>query len=108
MYDIIIENNATRKVTVMKGENVSTSHLYLQFDDIELPVEDGEYTVVCIINNRDDVEYEFTEPILESLVKTSDGDVKLKYLDPIVNIMRVGEVTQKNKYDDKKVIFYEG
>ena len=107
MYDIIIQNNATKEITLVSGQtNVSTSHLYLQFDNVELDLPDGEYTIVALVNNRDDVEYEFTTPILDTMVKTEEGDVKLKYLNPNIHIMRIGKVEQINKYDKTNVIFY--
>lgn len=110
MYDIVLQNNATREVTLLtKQVNVSTSHLYLEFDDVELDLPDGEYTVVCFINNRDDVEYEYDTPILETIAKTGEGNVKLKYLNPNIHIMRVGPAPkQNNKYDKQNLIFYEG
>ena len=108
MYDLILFNNSTRETTLKSGvENISTSHLYLQFDNVELDLPDGEYTVVCFVNNRDDVTYDFTIPILDSIAHTEEGDVQLKYLDPIVDIMRIGRVEEVNKYDKTdKLIFY--
>lgn len=42
MYDLLIQNNATKKEWVISGlENVSDNNLYFYFDDFEMP-EDAE------------------------------------------------------------------
>lgn len=107
-YTVILQNNTSKEFTVLNDlENVSKSHLYLKFDAVDLDLPEGEYTYVCFPNTRNDVTYEFKQDILETLVKTSDGNVKLRFLDPEIGLLRIGDVMEsKNNYDQKNMTFY--
>lgn len=110
MYDIIIQNNTTRQVFLIRAENTSDDARYLQFEDIDIPSEakDGEYTYAVIRNDRGDVEYEYNNVLIDSTVKTGDGDIKLKYLSPITGLLRIGEMEDKNTYRrNNKIVYYE-
>ena len=109
-FDLILQNNSTKEFFLFNGlENVSLSHLYIQFDNIDLDIPSGEYTYVAIENSRNDVEYEFKTPILDTIIKTTDGNVKLEDLHPRIGLLRVGEITDVNIYDknNEGLIFYE-
>lgn len=103
-YDIILENNGSREFFILQGlENVSTTDLYLQFDEVELPVgmPDGEYTYAVFSNNRDDVVYTPKTPILDTLIHTDDGDITLRDINPFTGLLRVGDVQETNIYPDE-------
>lgn len=105
LYDIIIQNNGDKRMWVLRGlENVSDTHLYLDFEDVELPegAEDGEYTYACIQNSLQEAQYDLKTAILDTIVTVDGSEFKLKDLKPITGIIRVGEVTDKNIYQDKK------
>lgn len=111
-YDILIQNNANRQIYLLSGEtNLSIDGRYLQFDDVDLPDEavDGEYTYAIIVNNRDDVVYEYGSLVMDTILHTDDGDVALRDLAPLVGLMRVGKIAGKNEYDkkDNKIYYYE-
>lgn len=114
MYDILIQNNTSREVFIIKGlENASNDELYLQFDGVDMPegVKDGEYTYAVIRNDRDDVVYEPNTVLLETLIKTDEGNIRLRYLSPIVGLLRVGKIEEKNVYDTNnknKTYYYKG
>ena len=82
--------------------NRSESINFLLFENIELPsnIPDGEYNYAIIGNMRDDVKYEFQNDLLESLVKTQDGNILLKNLRPFTGLLKV-------KGDNGKMMFYE-
>lgn len=112
IYDLILQNNASKEFFLYSGlTDTSTSHLYHKFD-VDLDVPSGEYTYAVIKNTRDDVEYDFKTPILDTIVKADDQEVQLSYLQPCTGLLRVGEeVKQENIYDDNKkqtIYYYEG
>lgn len=110
-YDLLIQNNASKEHFVYSGlTDISTNHLYYQFDQ-ELDVPDGEYTYVVLINNRDDVEYELKTPILSTILHTGEGDVLLRDLQPATGLLQIGagKPVYDNIYDeseDNNLIFY--
>lgn len=110
-YDLLMQNNASKEHFVFSGlTDLSDNHLYHQFD-LELDVPDGEYTYVVLINNRDDVEYDFKTPLLSTIIHTGEGDIVLRDLQPGTGLLRVGDEkpAYDNQYDesgDNKTIFY--
>lgn len=110
LYTVILQNNASKEFTVLEGlRNVSLSHLYLRFDDVEVTLTDGEYTYCCFVNNRDDVEYSLTTPILDCEIITGEGTVLLSDLHPAIGLLRVGHIdgVYNNMEERKTFIFYE-
>ena len=112
MWDIILQNNSTNQTYLYSGlTNVSLNHLYLEFSDIDLDLPSGEYTIVAIENSRTDVVYEFRTPVLDSIMHTEDGDIKLEDLHPRINLMRIGDIIKEAEYDskdnNKTFIYYE-
>lgn len=105
MYDILIQNNASKKIWVLEQlENASDNNLYLQFDNVTLPsdAEDGEYNYAIIYNGREDVEYETNAVLLKTKVICGDGEYLLEDLKPMTGLMRVGKVTSQNTYKSDK------
>lgn len=102
MYDIIMQNNASKEFFLLQGlEDEAVTELYIEFNDVDLPegMPDGEYTYACFVNNREDVNYIFKTPILDTLVQTDDGEIELRYIKPYTGLLRVGEVNEANIYD---------
>lgn len=114
MFDILLQNNASKEIHILKGlTNVSESHLYLDFKDVEMPMEvkDGEYTYAVIYNEREDVTYEVNTILMNTLVKTDEGSVILADLKPITGLLRVGDIESITNYpkdENKKVYYYKG
>lgn len=108
-FDIILQNNASKQFFLFpKQENLSDNHLYLVFD-IDLDLPEGEYTVVCLENCReDDVKYTYKTPILSTLLTVDDTTIQLRDLKPRIGLLRVGkEVKEEAVYDDSNNnIFY--
>ena len=109
-YDLLIQNSASRATYVFSGlTDLSENHLFYHFE-LDLGVAEGEYTYVVLRNDRNDVEYEFHTPILETVVHIEgEDDIILKYLQPSTGLLRVGEkVEPENIYDDNNndTIFY--
>lgn len=99
-YDIFLQNNASKQEWVVTGlENTSDNNLYLRFEDFAMPTDapEGEYTYAVIFNGRDDVTYELKDVLLESILHTGEGDVKLSILRPLIGLMKYGEVKSDNK-----------
>lgn len=90
MYTLFLQNNATKKEHYFDGlENISGNSLYLQFElDLDEFVS-GEYTYACFYNDREDCEYEFKDILLDTLVKTGDGNVILRDLQPELGLLRI-------------------
>lgn len=110
-FDILLQNNASRKITIIsKVNDVSPSSLYLKFENIELNLEDGEYTYACIHNRRNDVVYETSAVLMDTVVKTNDGNVLLRDLCPLTGILRYGKVEQQQVYNESNnnIYYYQG
>lgn len=118
-YDLLLQNNASREFFLFSGLiNLSVNHLWLEFDQkIDLP--DGEYTYVTLVNNRDDVVYEFQTPILKTILHTEDGDAILGDLQPNIGLLQVGNVkpgnyiynnekTPEENNDNNTIFYYDG
>ena len=100
-YDLILENNASKEFFLFSGLTDSGTNLYHQFE-VDLDLADGEYTYVLLLNNRDDVEYEFKYPILQSIVTADGKSFELKDLRPEIGLMRIGaEIADASIYDEK-------
>lgn len=108
-YTLFLQNNASKAFHFYDGlEDIGNSHLYHHFD-LELDLPDGEYTYALVINNRDDCEYEFKTPLLDTIIHTGDGDTVLRYLQPDTGLLRIGnDIPATNIYDnnEKKDIYY--
>lgn len=108
-YDIIIQNNASKQTFLLTGNtDTSESHLYHRFE-VEIDAPEGEYVYVCVRNDRDDVEYEFKTPLLETIVHVGEDEILLRDLQPSTGLLRVGnEIKEANTYDNnkEKTIFY--
>lgn len=112
-YDIILQNNASKEFFVLSGlQNTSSTELYLQFEDIELPegAQDGEYTYACVCNEESGVTYSPKTPILDTIVHSNEEDIVLGELKPYTGLLRVGKPQESNVYDDtkNKTFYYEG
>lgn len=100
-FDLIIQNNASKKEWVIRGlDNVSPSNLYLQFDNFTMPADcpEGEYTYVCIYNERTDVIYEVKDELLKTILHTGEGDIELVHLRPLVGLLKYGTVKADATY----------
>lgn len=103
MYTLILRNNSTNEVRVFDDlTDVGGARLYLQFEDVELDIPDGEYTYAVFETRRDDITYDFKANILDSILHTEDGDVELRDIHPRVGLMRIGLVQETNQYQDNK------
>lgn len=102
-FDIILQNNASREIFLLqKQKNRSESNNYLLFENVNLPsnIPSGEYNYAIIANMRYDVKYEFQNDLLDSLVKTDEGDIELRDLRPFVGLLKI-------ESDGNKMMFYE-
>ena len=108
-YDVIIQNSASKQTFLLTGNtDTSESHLYHRFE-VEIDAPEGEYTYVCVRNDREDVEYEFKTPVLDTIVHIGDEELVLRDLQPSTGLLRVGnDITAANTYDNnkEKTIFY--
>lgn len=113
MFDLIIQNNSTKKEYLYSGlNNQSNNSLYYDFSGLDLgDIPSGEYTYCLIYNERDDVEYEFKDILLDTLVKTGDGNVLLRDLEPEIGLLRIAMSNQsieasKPVYRENNTEFY--
>lgn len=109
-YDIIMQNNASKEFFLLQRlEDAAPTELYLQFNEVELNVPDGEYTYACFVNDREDVRYDYKTPILDTLVHTDEETIVLKNLQPYTGLLRVGIIGETNLYDTTSINYpYDG
>lgn len=107
-YDIILQNNASKEFFILSGlQNTSSTELYLQFEEVDLPedAQDGEYTYAVVKNDRQDAQYAPKTPILDTIVTVDGGEYLLKDLCPKTGLLRVGVYEDINVYDDGHISF---
>lgn len=111
-FDLILQNNASREFFILSGlQNTSSTELYLQFDDVEMPegVQDGEYTYAVVEDDENELIFTPKTPILDTIITKDGEDIVLKTLCHLTGLMRVGEVENSNVYDDDHISFpYDG
>lgn len=107
-FDIILQNSATKKEYLVSGLIDKGNRLAYVFEDFVMPegAQSGEYYGALIWNGRRDVEYEFKDVLLETILHTDEGDVALKDLRPEVFLMRYGTVEADAVYRDKNTEYY--
>lgn len=111
-FDIILQNNGDKRIFLLSGmTNVSENQLYLDFENVELPdgAENGEYTYAVIANDLSGTVYDFKSEILETIVTASGVSVTLRDLKPLIGLLRVGNIEEKNVYQPKnnKTYYYK-
>lgn len=100
-YDLLLLNSASREFFLFSGLlDSSENHLYHKFENVELDIPEGEYTYALLRNERDDVEYVFKTPLLESELKIGEETALLRNFQPSTGLLRVGaEVEPINIYN---------
>lgn len=108
IFDLILQNSASKKEWIVSGlTNTSETYRYYMFEDMEMPEDmpNGEYYYVLVRNARTDVEYTLKDDILDSVITTEEGEIKLRDIQPEVGILRYGDVSTKNTYRNKNTDF---
>lgn len=113
-YDIILQNNASKQVFLLPGvDDKSESHLYHLFE-VKIDAPEGEYTYVIVYNERDDVEYEYKTPILDTVLHYGDDEsIVLRLLQPDTGLLRIGATIEpENTYipdeNNDTTFYYNG
>lgn len=108
MYDIILQNNASKQEWAVTGLTDSGNAMAYVFENFSMPADapDGEYTGALIFNGREDVQYEFNDVLLDTLVKTEEGDVRLRDLRPEIFLLRYGVPQEANVYRKENKNYY--
>jgi hypothetical protein len=107
MYDIIIQNNASKEVFLFQRQTpVEETGYYILFN-LEMPdeVKSGEYTYAVLRNYRSDVEYTFKPVLMESEVYIRRADERniLGHLRPMTGIVAI-----ETEGEDPQLLFIEG
>lgn len=93
MYDIILQNNASKEVFLFQRQTpIEETGYYILFS-LEMPdgVKEGEYTYAIVRNYRTDIEYTFKPVLLESDVysRRKDEHLTLQHLSPMTGIVAI-------------------
>lgn len=106
-FTIILQNNTSKKEYILENLiNLSVNNLYIKFENIDLDLQDGEYTLVCFANDRTDCTYEIYDDLKNTVIHTTDGDCKLADINAYWDIMRVGEIKDKYTSKNKDTEYY--
>lgn len=106
-WDILFQNNCTKAEYAVTGlTDLNVSSVYYFFENVELDFPEGEYSYAIILNLRDDVTYEFSDVLLNTICHTSDGDILLSDLNPECGLMKMGEIKQANIYKKNNKEYY--
>lgn len=101
MYSIILQNNTSKKIyRYDRLSDMSDNNLYIKFEDFYFTQgePDGEYTYYLYWNDREDVEYEYSEVPINTVLKTGEGNVTLKDLQPLTGLLRIGKLKSNTIY----------
>lgn len=110
-YDLLLQNNASKEHFIYSGlTDESQNRLYFKFDVVP-DCPDGEYTYVLVLNNRDDVIYEFKTPLLSTILLVEGEEIVLRDLQPETGLLIIGDGKPINdnvydESDDNNTIFY--
>lgn len=121
MYDIFLQNNASKEIWLISGvtADVETEY-YRVFDNFEMPegVTSGEYTYAVIKNDRNDVTYTLNAVLLDStaFVEEVGQSYTLEQLSPIMGLLRaiMGEdgpapvFPTEDTANNNTIYYYEG
>jgi len=113
-YDVLLQNNTDKQIFILSGqESTAEAKLYIEFDGLTLPkkAQNGEYTYAVIANELTGVEYKPKNGLLETIVTYSGATYRLGDLKPYTGLLRVGEIEEKNVYQEKpknKNYYYKG
>ena len=111
MYDLVIQNSASKKEYVISGLKDTGNYLSYVFEYFSMPegAQTGEYYCALIWNGRDDVEYELKDVLLNTVLHTGQGDVLLKDLRPEIFLLRYGTITPDTLHldGDREYIYYK-
>lgn len=105
-YDILLQNNGTREVFVLKRvRSEEENRLFIRFEGVDIPegMKNGEYTYAVIKNLiGTEVEYRPKADFLDTLAVYDDQSYTLRDLKAITGLLRVGEVEEKAVYQEKE------
>lgn len=110
--DLILQNNGNKQTWVISGlTNVSITHRYAEFDNVSLPEDmpNGEYSYALFTPPASAVEYTIKTDLWDTIVHWDDTEVQLRYLRPSTGVLRIGQVVEKNTYQEKenKTYYYK-
>lgn len=109
-FDLIMQNNASKQKFVITGlVDTSETPLAYIFEDFSMPEKapEGEYSCVLFRNGRNDVWYELSDVLLDTIAHTDEGDVQVRFLRPEIFLLKYGEVKDPYKFrtTDKSYIY---
>lgn len=110
-YDLLLQNNASRKTYAITGLTDSGSWMNYLFENFSMPedAQEGEYTAFLFYNGRRDVEYQFSPVLGDTIARTGEGDIKISKLRPEIFLLKYGKITDTNTYykGENKVYEYK-
>lgn len=103
MYTLFLQNNATKKEYYFDGLDNIGNPLYFEFKIDLDSLDGGEYTYALIFNERIDCEYELKDALLDTVIKTGEGNVILRDLEPELGLLRI--VMDNESTEDVKPVY---
>lgn len=100
-FDLIIQNNASKQIFLISGLiDTGDSYLSYEFKNFHMPEKapEGEYTAVLFRNGRRDVEYQFSDVLLDTVAHTTAGDIQVRYLRPEIFLLKYGKAVTPYSY----------
>ena len=94
-YDLLMQNTGSKREYLITGlrDTGGSASCYV-FSGITFPadMEPGEYECVLFAVNRHDVEYRFSDDLLETEIVTKDGTVKVRQLRGELFLLKYGDI----------------
>lgn len=106
-FDLILWNNSTKACYLYPKNRDMGSAGYYIFENLDFSsLPSGEYTYAIVHNDRNDVVYEESEIPLNTLIKTSEGNVRLRDLAIETGLLKIkGDNKEKTSYRNREVSF---
>ena len=107
-FDLLIQHSASKREWVVSGLTDKGNTMAYVFKDFVMPEDapEGEYYCVLVWNGREDVEWDVKDVLLDSVARTSEGNVMLRNLRPEIFLMRYGVVESPAQYRDTDKQYY--
>ena len=109
MYDLLLQNQASKKTYVVSGLiDKSESVLSYLFSGFTMPVgaQEGEYVCALFWNGRRDVVYDLKDSLLDTVARTGEGDIQIRFLLPEIFILKYGKITSPYASKDQSKEYY--
>ena len=102
IYTLLLKNNSSNAYFHFDKLADYGNDLFYEINLTITGLPSGEYSYCLFYNERDDVEYDFKNDMLQTLLKTGDGNIRLELLRPETGVLKIEGTTANFIYRQNK------